>query len=395
MNAQLRTAIDRHELARNEIVQLTATAKEEDRDLTADELTRAQELAATCERDAPLIEHLTKQEARLRASLDAAAQVDAGNRGDLDVQVPPLLPQGEQLRAMHAAVQGDVPRRWTVEAPRMGGNLAGDEHQRAAVTTVQTGVGTVAMTGGVLREPRRIAVAARLPVERVDGITGTVYPVFAAGSATVVAEGLLKAEYDAVTSATAVPQMISVWSDVSRQSMLSMPAFEQRLRAKQAALVAKAEDALLVARIVAAPTQTMTAGAAGLAFSDTMLRAAALVLASDVAAAPDMALISPLDVHKYFPAATSSGATGEAPLDQLRLSMHGMQLYVTSAVTAGTAIVGAFGAGARLVLGLAPTVLIDPVSQLKKNLVTILTEMAVTLAVDEPQAFVRISNLNL
>jgi hypothetical protein len=115
--------------------------------------------------------------------------------------------------------------------------------------------------------------------------------------------------------------------------------------------------------------------------------AAGLVLDSDVAAAPDVALVNPADLALILPS-DGTGSRGESPSADFRLTVAGMQLYPTSAVTAGSAIVGAFAAASRFVVGQAPTVMIDAVSQLKSNKITLLSEEAVTLAVDEPTGFV-------
>ncbi|ODU03335.1 MAG: hypothetical protein ABS81_14625 [Pseudonocardia sp. SCN 72-86] len=409
MNPHLAAARARHESIRTQLADLRERAEHEDRDLSQIELRHAEALTVEAEALLPQIESLTAIERR-NATVDAAAvavgttgvagarsapapgtasYVSLGGPGnDLyremggGLAVPALMPSGTQLAEMlrHQA-HGEQPRRWTIDQT---------VQHRATIGTAQTGVGTDVATAARRFEPRRIATAVRgLAVEHVAGITGVAFPVFGAGAADIAAEGAVKPEYAAVTPGTAVPQVISVWSDYSRQAALSMPTFEARLRNKHAALVARREDKLLVSRLLGVTgAQSHVAPAEGEPYSDAVLAAAGLVLDSDVAAAPDIVLANPADLPKLFPGATAQGLNGTTPDSELRLDLHGALVYPTGEVPAGTAIVAALAASARFVLGLAPVVLIDPVSQLKKNLVTLLTEEACTLAIDEPTGIV-------
>ncbi len=80
-------------------------------------------------------------------------------------------------------------------------------------------------------------------------------------------------------------------------------------------------------------------------------------MSSDVAAEPALAIVNPSDVVQIFGGAT--GTAGESPERALRLDLHGMRVYPSSAVTAGTAIVGAWSAAAHFVVGMRLTLLVD------------------------------------
>jgi hypothetical protein len=54
---------------------------------------------------------------------------------------------------------------------------------------------------------------------------------------------------------------------------------------------------------------------------------------------------------------------------------------------AGFALIGAWAAGSTLVVGNRLTYVVDPFTGLKSNIVTVLAEEAVGLAVEEPGAF--------
>lgn len=377
---------DRFEYLRTAVETMVRGAETEGRAISEAELRQADAWADEAKGCAARIEYLQSEQVRAQQVSDLNVLIGDGAGVNLaggrsayaglggGESVPPLMPSPDQVAEMFRAATGDATaHRWTVE------------HTRAAITTTNTGTTQSLGSGGpVLRQPRRIATAVPMTVERVEGVQGLAYPVFGAGAADVAAEGAVKPEYAAVTPGAAVPQMISVWSDVQRQALLSMPAFESRLRAKHAALVAKREDLLMVTRLQGATgTQAVTA-TTGQTYADVVLTAAGLVLSSDVAAAPDIILVNGADLPKLFPGATSTGPNGETPVSGLRLDLHGALVYPTSAVAAGAGIVAALGAATRFVVGLDPTVLVDSVSQLKSNKVTILTEEAVSLAIDEP-----------
>lgn len=300
---------------------------------------------------------------------------------DRAAALPGLMPSPEQLVELRAVIDDQRAVRVPVDSR--------DTQHRAAVTTTQTGRPVAGPSAAGNREPRRILASAGIPVERVAGVSGLAFPVFGAGAANIVAEGAVKPEYAAITAGTATPQMISVWTDFTRQATLSMPGFESRLRNKLAALVAKREDQLVVAKVLATiGIQTYAAPLAATPYADTLLGAAGLVLASDVAQAPNLAIIAPADVPKIFGGGV--GANGESPDAELRLDLHGMDVYVSSAMTAGAAIVGAWNVASRIVLGMQPTMFVDAMTGLKSNLITHLLEEAVDLAIEEPTGFVSV-----
>lgn len=396
MNPYLKAKRQRYEEVREAIQAVQVTATREQRDLTEDELRQVERDAEQCCDLAAEIETLTEAEQRAQQVAEASASLNGG--GEVErlgsqpdpyaafggpPQTPPkLMPTREQVAALVRAAHEQTALRVTT-APD-----AGDTHTRAVVGTAQTGQPAAPLEGPQPREPRRISAAANLIIQTVRGVEGVEYPVFGAGAADIAAEGTMKPEYAAITQGEARPAMISVYTDYTRQSLLSAAGFEQRLRQKQAALVAKREDALLVARVLNTPGIQTVTGTTPL--GNRLLHAAGLVVDSDVGAEPDLAIIHPDDVVTIFGDAT--GTSGESPEEQLRLSLYGMQVYVSSAVATGTALVGAWRAASRFIVGLAPTVLVDAVSGLRTNTVTGLTEEAVSLAVDEPSAFVSITS---
>lgn len=390
MNTYIRSRVDRYNELRSGVDAALTRAADEHRDLTDDELAQATEARSLYEEVSPYLDDVARDE-KVRA---LAGQLDAGRTERLGGEhradpyaayggglvVPALMPSREQVAELYRAATEQRAVRAAVD---------GGDHHRAAVTLSKAGDLASELDGGGLREPRRISTAAGLATQAVNGVEGVEFPVFGAGSADVAAEGASKPEYAAVTAGSATPQMISVWTDASRQVLTTVTSFDSRLRRKHAALVAKREDLLLVSTVQGTTGVQTHTGASGESRSDSLLSAAALVLSSDVGAAPDLAVINPADVPAIFGGAT--GTSGETPESELRLHLHGMNVYVSPAVDAGSAVVGAWSAASRFIVGMPPTVLVDAASQLKKNLVTTLTEEAVALAVDEPTGFVTVT----
>ena len=335
------------------------------------------------ELDALTAEELRHQKVAAMAAEIGDALVPGAGTGTAAVpsdELPPLLPtRDEQLQLRKAITEGRS-ERFTM-APRRDG-----EHTRATVTLSLTGTPVAPMVRGFM-EPRRLASVARLPVTPVAGASNVTYPLFGAGSAEITAEGVLKQEYSAITAVTSTPQLINVWTDFTRQVDLSMAGFEQRLRSKLAALVAAREDKLLIATALALTLPTF-AKTAGVARSDALLQAAGTVLAA-TGMPPNVAVVNTADMPAIFTG--SAGAGGETPEEELRLQVRGMTVYPSADIATGTALVGAWPAGSSIVVGLPPTYLVDAVSGIKNNKITVLLEEAVQLAVDDLGAFCKIT----
>lgn len=396
MNPYLKAKRAAYETHRVAVDELQTRAATEARDLTAAELESIQQHGRDAAALYDEIVSLTEVETRNAKVTEMVGEVmggqepvSLGGQPAADDPMPglsPLMPSREQVVELHRAVAEQRPLRLTVADRPRGG------HDRAVIEVDDAAERVQGLPARAPREPRRLAVAAGIAVQditNVDGVSGVSFPVFGAGEALVVAEGATKPEYDAITPGEAKPQVIAVWTDTTRQALASVSELEVRLRQKHAALIAKAEDLLLITKVGAtAGVQTITGASASAPYADTLLAAAAQVLASDVGAAPNVAVVNPLDVIPIFGGAV--GRAGESPESELRLDLHGMTVYVSSGIAAGGAIVGAWQAASRFVVGMAPQVMVDPYSQMKKNIVTTLTEEAVDLAVDEPTGFVKV-----
>lgn len=374
-------------------------ALEANRDLTEDEFrtfTEGAERARTMHEEVTAMEEIEQRNAAVSALSARVLDDDAGpvGAGGADpspfaalggrAAVPRLMPSREQVVELFRAASGaPATLRVTIAQPDT------PAHNRAAQNLSDVGAPVFALDQRQ-REPRRLAGAARLEVQRLSGVAGVAFPVWGEGSAGIAAEGALKPEYDSVSAGLSTPQMIAVWTSYTRQVAETVTTFEAHLRQRHAALIAKREDALLIATVLAtAGIQKHTATAGTVPYAESLMAAAALILASDVGAEPNLAVISSADVPRLF--GGSTGAAGESPESRLRLEVYGMTAYVSSAIPAGRALVGAWPQAARFVVGMEPTAYVDSISEMKNNIITTLTEEAVALAVDEPGGFVHVS----
>lgn len=291
-----------------------------------------------------------------------------------DGALPALWPTDDEVRRLHAAVRGND--RVRLET-------------RALVPSTSTGASDLASQLPLRgRQERRIAAAGGLQTVPVSGIESVEFPVFGADTAGIAAEGATKSEFDSITAGSATPQMISIWTDTTRQNILTMTNFEAKLRTVLSSRVANREDQLLVDTVLGTTGITAVAGPLD---ADVVLEAAATVAAGDVASEPNLVLLNPADVPLVLGVDVGAGGTASPEFGMFLPGIHGMRVYPTSHITAGEALVGAWNVAARLVVGLSPTFLVDAVSGIKTNTVTILLEEAVALAVDEPAGFAHIS----
>ena len=338
------------------------------RDLTDEQMTRWNQLDAEVDQLAEEIGRKVEQE-RANA-LENCLRETGGAEGS----VHSLLPDQTTLRDLYRAIEDSTTVR---------------RESRAAVLT--TGTGADQLTTSLRlssREPRRIARAAAIPPQRVAGVETVSFPVFGEGDAGIAGEGQAKQEYDNISPGSATPQLIAVWTDFSRQVTLTQQGFEAKLRQVLAAKVARREDVLLTTTVLATTgIQTLDMAAPD---PDAVLEAAAMVDASDVAAQPNLALVNPADLALLVGVDVGSGGRASPDLAAFLPGIHGLTLYPTNAIDAGEILVGAWNAAARYLVGLSPTFLVDGVSQIKSNLVTVLLEEAVNIAVDEPSGFVHL-----
>ncbi|WP_129667320.1 phage major capsid protein [Phytoactinopolyspora endophytica] len=339
------------------------------------------------------IREMRTRKERLRALAGNPANLEQGSRGDFgqpgnlvtgelspfsssDESLPSLMPTRDELQRLHAAV-------------RVGTNARLES--RATVTTSESGADNLATELPTRpRRERRIAVAAGLGRENVAGVTSVEFPVFGSGDADIPgSETATKQEYDNVSADSATPSVIAIWTRTTRQNLLTMRNFEGKLRSVLAAKVARREDELLVDTVLANDDIQLLNQSVS---ADAVLEAAAMVADSDVASNPNLVAINPSDAPTLLGADVGSGGTASPPFAEFLPTIHGMSVYITNHVDEGEAIVGAWNMASHLVVGISPTFLVDSLSRVTTNEITLLLEEAVALAIDEPDGFVHVAS---
>lgn len=299
----------------------------------------------------------------------------ANDRTNRDEGPPPLMPNRAQIEELHRATFERRPVRIVAER---------EPGETFAVVTVGTDVGRPAthLPGAGRLSPLRIADLVGLPTDNVGWGGQARFPIFGAGAAGVAAEGAAKTEYDNVNPGDATPVTLNVWTDITGQAQ-SVPSFEAKLRNKLARLIATLENEQLRAKVagtVGINTQAFTAGDQAV----QILRAAASIEAV-IGVRPDLLLFNPADTAAIFGTAVSNAAPQE--IAALSVRIFGMIGLPLSTQPAGFVLVGAWAAGSTFVVGNGLTFMVDPFTQMKNNVVTVLAEEAVDLAVEEPPAF--------
>mgnify|MGYP001333703123 CR=1 FL=1 len=298
---------------------------------------------------------------------------------------PPLTLSREAADLLRRASYARMPMRLTTtEDP---------QHTLAAVTLPTIGVPSAELPEPMPAPVRRLVEFANMQSVDWQGVTQATFPVFGSGDASTAPEGALKAEYDNITSGNGTPQMIALWTDFTTQAQITHAGFEGRLRRALAARVARAEDELVISQILAMPgIQTLDHSAeTGIEPVSSLLEAASMSTDSDVAAPADVVVVNPADVAAIWGAGLGTGGTPTQEYATLDLRIHGMRAYVSNKISAGQALVGCWSQSARVLWGMRPTYRTDPYTQMKNNIVTLLLEEAVGVAVEEPSGFVHVT----
>lgn len=380
---------------------VTDTATREDRDLTEAELRQVKDYEKRGTELYDQIQDLKADEQRSRKTEDLAGSLITGQggsdfeslgyRGAADPLdgvpgrtfdgPPALLPGAEQMAELHRSAVERRPVRLTVAADR-------GTQDRAAVTVDSAG-GNPA-TG--LRVPSPVVsrrIASRFRSQPVAGATTVNYPVFGSESGQAsTSEGGTKPEGVDVAAGSATPVVLARWKTVSNQTVKTYADFAELLQSSLTSGVVRDENKLIVDTITGnAGVQVLDDSASGNDAQTSILTAIGMLADSDTQGF-DLVLANPADLPALFSTAVANSQVN--PQDDLRMSLFGAPVFVGSAVTAGTVIVGA-SSGARWVVGDEPNVLVDPYSELKTNQSTIRLEESAALALPVPDGFVNVT----
>ena len=289
--------------------------------------------------------------------------------------VPPLMPNRAQLAELTRAFNDRQPCRITCEHE--------PAETFATITTATSHNKTRDTLPVRALNPLRIADLVGMPVQDVGYAGEAAFPVFGAGTPPgVTAEGGAKPEFSAVTPGSAIPGVLASWTDVTAQ-LQSIDGFEQKLRNKLARLIALGENErmrAIVAGTAGLPVQAFVAGDQAV----QILRAGATIEAA-VGVRPDLMLFNPSDTLAIF--GTSVSNAWPAEIAELSMKVFGMISLPMSTQPAGFVLVGAWAACSQFVSGQGLVYMVDPYTQMKNNVVTIMGEEAMSLGVEEVTGF--------
>jgi HK97 family phage major capsid protein len=212
--------------------------------------------------------------------------------------------------------------------------------------------------------------------------------------ALVVAEGAAKPDSGLVlTRKSAAYEKLANWTDASMELLNDFNSTQALINMELLGAVNTLENGEIVAAI-SGNANILNVTVVGTSRLHAILQAQAAVRAGASKAWPDMVLMNPTDWPSTIgQEATTSGAiqAGAAVVvDGTGTRLWGMDVFLTVAVTAGTAFVGL--ASAVLYVTRDPAhVIVDPWTQLKSNLVTTVAEMRSKAGLQRPQSWSKVT----
>jgi HK97 family phage major capsid protein len=262
--------------------------------------------------------------------------------------------------------------------------------------------GYVDTTVDYRREPTRIA--SYLPTRQTTSPTITYYSQgTAASAAAAVAEGAAKPESDPAWSAVvSTVRKLAHWTQVSSEVLADFEGFADLIEREMIAGLINTENTQLISGSGVAPNLlgllntsgilTYAPGSAepryrSIRTAMRMLRAGASYVDADVV------VMNPADTQLFDLANDTTAGLHAVPNLQASPAgtAWGVPIVVTTGIASGTALVANLGQAATLYVREAPRLFVDPYGLATSNMVRILAEERLALAVSRPTAVLRIT----
>lgn len=265
----------------------------------------------------------------------------------------------------------------------------------------QSAVGTVARR----IEPTRIL--SLMPTQQVTSATATYWSAIASGgagatAAATVAPGASKPESTpGWVEQTATIRKIAHWTGIPKEGLDDYPSFEQIVRDEMVSGLINVENSQLISGggtgtdllglLNTVGIQTYApAGAEARALSilhaQTMLRTGSGFLEADTVVAHP----TDWEIVQKWASTTGELITGD-PGQATARNLWGVNLIITTGITAGTGLVANLAASTVAFLREAPTVMVDPYSASTNNIVKFIAEERLALGVLRPTGLVKIT----
>lgn len=254
-----------------------------------------------------------------------------------------------------------------------------------------------------LREPTR--VASLFPNVAASSSTVDYYRLTGAAAATTVAEGALKPQSDVSAALVSLAiRKIATWVAVTSEVLADFPAFTSVVDEDLTQAIVAAESDQLLNGNGTPPnmqgllgtsgilTQTVTAGSQPL---DALSTAITSLRTGASYTEPDAIVLNPTDLGAIRVRKDSNQRylAGD-PFEAGTTTLWGLPVVSTTAMPAGTAVVGNFGGGGVVYRREGLQIMSDAYSQLTNNIVRIVAEARLGLAITRPTNFVKLTGLN-
>ncbi|MCU1370242.1 MAG: hypothetical protein JWO77_1436 [Ilumatobacteraceae bacterium] len=252
------------------------------------------------------------------------------------------------------------------------------------------------------REPVRLA--ALMPVQTVEATTATYYTASAAASAAAtVAVGATKPESTPGWQAVTVPvRKIAHYSDVPTEYLADFPSFAQVVGTELTAGLIHAENGQILTGNGTAPNLTGLLNTSGIltyapgAAEDyfvSVLEGITMLRTPTAYTDADTVLLHPTDWQTILLTRDSEDGmiVHHNPTEPSAATLWGKRVVLTTAVTAGTAVVANMADGTLVFQRETPRITVDPYSQSNKNLVRFICEERIAFGSPRPSALLTIA----
>jgi len=379
-------------------------------------LTEAEQVAAEHARLAAEVTQLDADEAartqRAAAARDAIASIGGGAAAP---RRAPTTVATREMPELGVAQRFTADPRWQSFVERsMAGQVAvdfpemriADLTQRTLVTTTtQPGATKIPYVGSVIPGPDRPLRIADLVDRQTTGANAVPYIIETDGptGALEVSEGAAKPELAVTfTEAESPVRTIAGWLPITRQAAEDSPTLVGYIEGRLGFKVLYRLDAQILSGDGVAPnlrgilnTSGIGTVAPGTAEARIISLRKALTAAQVAEYAPDTVVMHPTDVQivELYADTTGNFIVNKDVSQQGVPRIWGLNVVVTTAITAGVALVGAFKMGATLWErhGVRLLMTDSHASNFTSNILVLLAEMRAALTVWRPAAFVRVT----
>lgn len=308
--------------------------------------------------------------------------------------LPSVLPSVEDTRALFGAAKAGNPLKIDIKAStETSGTFGGAAPQY------------ISQPISFRREPNR--VGDLFPAVQATSSVVDYYRLTGSAAATTVAEGAAKPQSDVSATLKVLPMSkIATWVAVTDEVLADFPSFQSVISEDlgRGVILAESDQVLNgngtapnMAGLLLAATGTLTQTVAASTNPLDALNTAIVSLRTGASfVEPDAVLLNPVDSGKIrvVKAVGSGEYFAGSPFESGPPSIWGIKVVQTTAIAAGTAVVGNFAEGGVMFVREGLNIRVDPYTLATSNVVRLIAEGRSALAVTRPTNFVKLTGLN-